>query len=104
MESVGDGLLQLLSMPVFLTATALSKVSWLLAQLDCNHCIACLQSFSWTEPNLLAAGIYNSVHAFFPGCTVNNVTYLPTDSRLAPGYQSDAYLQIQPVQAFSSCL
>ena len=63
---------------------------------------ASLQTFSWTEPNLLAAGIYNSVHAFFPGCTVNGVTYLPTDSRLAPNYQFDAFVQILPVQAFLS--
>ena len=43
------------------------------------------------------------MHAFFPGCTVNGVTYLPTDSRLAPGYQFDAFVQILPVQPFLSC-
>ena len=57
----------------------------------------CLQAFTWTEPNLLAAGIYNSVHAVFPGCTVGTTVYLPSDSRLSSSFFFDAFVQILPV-------
>ena len=56
----------------------------------------CLQAFTWIEPNLLAAGIYNSVQGVFQGCTVNGVTYLPSTSATQVGY-FPAFVQILPV-------
>ena len=58
--------------------------------------VLCLQAFTWIEPNLLAAGIYNDVQGVFQGCTVNGVTYLPSTSATQVGY-FPAFVQILPV-------
>lgn len=55
-----------------------------------------MQAFTWIEPNLLTAGIYNSVQGVFQGCTVNGVTYLPSTSATQVGY-FPAFVQILPV-------
>ncbi|CAL5223964.1 g6570 [Coccomyxa viridis] len=52
-------------------------------------------AFTWIEPNLLSAGIYNSVQGVFQGCTVNGVTYLPSTSATQVGY-FPAFVQILP--------
>lgn len=57
------------------------------------------QAFAYTQPNLIAAGIYNAVHAVFPVCQVGNITYQSSDSRSSQSVPFDAFLQILPVRS-----